>query len=77
MSKHILPTILAVTWLAACGGAATSADDPSAATDDPVADAPSSAEPACDGLDETQCKISAGCAWSNESTCVVDTAMGM
>ncbi len=77
MSKHILPTILTVTWLAACGGAATPADDPSAATDDPDVAAPSATEPACDGLDEGRCKITAGCAWSNESTCIVDTAMGM
>jgi hypothetical protein len=77
MSKYLLPILLTVTWLAACGRSATPANDPSTGTDDPSADAPSSAEPACDGRDETTCKITAGCAWSNESTCVVDTAMGM
>ncbi len=77
MSKQLLATTLTIAWLAACGGSATPADDPSAATDDPSADAPSADESSCDGLSETRCKITAGCAWSNESTCVVDTALGM
>jgi hypothetical protein len=28
--------------------------------------------PSCDGLDEKKCKITAGCAWSDQKTCLAD-----
>jgi len=84
MSNKTSVPLVMVAWLVACGGGTPPADDATGPIDDPpqnealeATETPVEAEDQCTGLDETKCKITAGCAWSNESTCVVNTAMGM
>jgi hypothetical protein len=79
MAKALLAMIL-LALAVSCGGKkppadATDTGDAADAADTAAGDTPAAAEPSCDGLDETKCKITAGCAWSDQSTCVVDKAM--
>ena len=69
MAKHttLLPLL---ALLIACGGAPEAAS-PADATE--ASATPAAAEPGCADLDQTKCKITAGCAWaSDDSGCAVD-----